>query len=64
MSDDKKGYFRIEEASKYCGIAVPTLRKYIKGQDDVPKLPALKPGRNILIKVSDLDAWLKRFPAA
>lgn len=65
MSDEKKGYLTLEEASEFCSIPVESLRKFVKGRDDtVPKLPAVKPGKRVLISKKDLEVWLKKFPAA
>lgn len=64
MNDDKKGYLTLEEASQFCSIPVESLRKFVRGKDDIPKLPAVKPGKKVLINRKELETWLKKFPAA
>jgi excisionase family DNA binding protein len=49
-------YIGIEEAAKYLGISVITLRGWIKKQEDIP---AHKIGRLWKFKISELDEWVK-----
>ena len=55
-SDLSEQYFDLEGLSVYSSIAVPTLRKYIKGSG----LPHYKLGK-ILVRRSEFDAWMEQF---
>lgn len=48
-------YHTLAEASAEARCNPATLRRAIHAG----KLPAYKPGRDILIKTTDLDAWIK-----
>ena len=49
-------YISIEEAAKYLGVSVVTLRSWIKKQADIP---AHKIGRLWKFKKTELDEWVK-----
>lgn len=51
-----ESYVSIEEAAKYLGISVITLRGWIKKYEDIP---AHKIGKLWKFKISELDEWVK-----
>jgi hypothetical protein len=53
----------IEALAAYCGLGVPTLRKYI--HDPIDPLPAYQlRGRMLMVFTCDFAAWLRRQPSA
>lgn len=50
-------YINIEEAAKYLGVSVITVRNWLKKEDI--DLPAHKIGRLWKFKRSELDEWVK-----
>lgn len=50
----------LKDAAAMVGLHADTLRKAINKRD----LPAKKSGRKILVKVTDLDAWVDSLPDA
>ena len=51
-----ENYISIEEAAKYLGISVITLRSWIKKYNDIP---AHKIGKLWKFKISEIDEWVK-----
>ncbi len=51
-------YMGLKAASAYCGLSVSTLRHYLHAE---PALPYYQPGEKTLIRVSELDCWLRQF---
>lgn len=54
-----KVYLTLEEASELTSILAETLKKKIYAQE----LPAYKPAKQLLIRWSDLRAYIERHPA-
>lgn len=55
------GWLDLKRAAEYCSVSIRTLRKYI-GDAHHP-LPVYIVGGKWLTHPSDLDAWIKSFPA-
>jgi excisionase family DNA binding protein len=56
-TDDR--YLSLRELSKYAGISVRTLRKYVAAK--VSPLPHFRVNGLILVKQSEFDRWMLRF---
>lgn len=56
MSILDDSYISIEEAAKYLGIKVVTLRNWIRTKSE---LPAHKIGKQWKFKKTELDEWVK-----
>lgn len=56
--ESKKPYLTIKEASEFSRLAPSTIRLYIRQR----KLRALKEGRRVIIKSSDLEKFLESTP--
>jgi len=50
-------YFDLPGLSKYCGLGVSTLRKYIKKR----ALPCFKVDGKVLVRQSEFERWLEQF---
>jgi excisionase family DNA binding protein len=57
-NETKKPYLTIQEAAEFSRLAPSTIRLYIRRQ----KLRALKEGRRVIIKSSDLEEFLEANP--
>ena len=57
MSDITPGYLKLPEAAAYLRSKPGTLRKWIKTK----RLPYHKPGKALLFRVKELDAWMNRY---
>src|SRR5262245_56514376 len=57
-SETEKRYLTIEEASQFSRLAPSTIRLYIRQR----KLRALKEGRRVIIKTTDLEKFLEANP--
>lgn len=62
----KDRYLSLEEAQEFTGIPAETLRKKTDPKR-TPKedlLPSYKPGREIRVKLSELERWMQSFRAS
>jgi excisionase family DNA binding protein len=50
-------YMTMDQASQYSGISINTLRKKVAAK----AFPSYKPGKRILLRVVDLDAYIRGF---
>ena len=51
-----RGYLTLPEAARYLGTSPGTLREWIR----MKRLPVYKPGKDLLFKRPELDAWMER----
>ncbi len=51
-------YFSLRAAAGYCSLSVSTLRGYLTFE---PPLPHYRVNGKVLLRRSELDAWLRRF---
>lgn len=51
-----RGYLTLPEAARYLGAAPGALREWIR----MKRLPFYKPGKELLFKRAELDAWMER----
>jgi excisionase family DNA binding protein len=60
MPDIKKRFLNFRELQEYTNLPVGTLRQYIAER----RLPYYRPGRILLFKTDEVDAWLQscRYP--
>ena len=59
-NDDR--YLSLRELTKYAGVSIRTLRKYISRDMKPSPLPHFKVGTGIvLVKQSEFDAWMQQF---
>lgn len=56
MSTDT-GYLTLDQAATYLHVPAETLRKWCRTKG----VPHHKPGRQLLFRVKDLDAWMNRY---
>ena len=57
-NETKRPYLTIEEAAQFSRLATSTIRLYIRQR----KLRALKEGRRVIIKTTDLEKFLEANP--
>ena len=51
-----RGYLTLPQAALYLGASPGTLREWIR----MKRLPTYKPGKELLFKRTELDAWMER----
>lgn len=59
-----KEYLKLYELEEIFGISAETIRGYVHGKHGKPKLAAVRPGKDILIKRVDFENYIEMFPAA
>jgi len=51
------GYLTIDQAAAYLNTSIGTLREWVRTKG----VPHHRPGKELLFRVRDLDAWMNRY---
>jgi excisionase family DNA binding protein len=51
------GYMTLPEVAKYLGTSEDTLRGWVRKK----RMPYHKPGKTLLFRKADVDAWMNRY---